>query len=336
MAEAKSRRTAIVNAGLTALALGLLAFTLWRNQAKILDVWRQSPDGRMLAAGLAVYVAALLVTFLRWHRLVAALGLPFRFRDAIRLGFIGNVFNLVIPGAVGGDLIKAAFLCREQERRTQAVASMVIDRAVGLLGLFVLAGAVGGYAWSGASVEVRRLIAFAWIMVICGVVGLAILFSPGLYRPLLRLFPESGKLGKVLAELVAMASAYRERIGVVALALAMATASHALFVLAFFLADRALFGAEAPGVLDHFLVVPLVLFSTAIPVPFGALGVSEGLSETLFRQMLGFGGGAVAMLGYRLLMYSGGLISVIVYVANLRQVRSLRPPGGEAELAGAS
>ena len=43
-------------------------------------------------------MAALVVTFLRWHRLVTALGLPFRVRDAIRLGFIGNVFNLVIPG----------------------------------------------------------------------------------------------------------------------------------------------------------------------------------------------------------------------------------------------
>ena len=31
---------------------------------------------------------------------------------------------------VGGDVIKAAFLCREQEKKTQAVASMVIDRIV--------------------------------------------------------------------------------------------------------------------------------------------------------------------------------------------------------------
>ena len=39
-------------------------------------------------------------------------------RDAMRLGFIGNVFNLVIPGAVGGDIVKGAFLCREQARKT--------------------------------------------------------------------------------------------------------------------------------------------------------------------------------------------------------------------------
>ena len=30
------------------------------------------------------------------------------------------------------------------------------------------------------------------------------------------------------------------------------------------------------------------------------------------------------MLGYRVIMYAAGLISVLVYLANLRQVRTLR------------
>ena len=70
-----------------------------------------------------------------------------RSAPAFLLGFIGNVFNLVIPGAVGGDLIKAAYLVRMDINRTQAVASMVIDRILGLLGLFLLAGVAGRVAW---------------------------------------------------------------------------------------------------------------------------------------------------------------------------------------------
>ena len=240
-------------------------------------------------------------------------------------GFIGNVFNLVIPGAVGGDVIKAAFLCREQERKTQAVASMVIDRILGLLGLFVLAGVVGVFVWGTAPRDVRLVIAFAWaLMVACGVVGLTILFSPALFRALIsRLNPE-GKLARLLTELAAMASAYRERLRVVAMALILAICGHALYVLAFFLVDRGLFGPEAPGLASHFVVVPLILFSTAIPIPFGALGVSEQISERLFGDILGFSGGAIAMLGYRVVMYAAGLVSVLVYLANLREVRSLR------------
>jgi hypothetical protein len=321
-----SRASLIVNVALSLIAFGLLAWTVKRNEVKLREVWARKPDLSLFAAGLALYVAALLVTFLRWHRLVRALGLPFRVRDAIRLGFIGNVFNLVIPGAVGGDVIKAGFLCREQEKKTQAVASMVIDRAVGLLGLFVLAGAVGIFAWRGASVEVRRLIGFSWMMAALGAVGLAVLFTPALNRVVLLLVKGRGKLESIFLELVAMASSYRERWGVIFVALAMAVAGHAMYVLCFYLAGRGLFGIEAPSLLEHYLVVPLVLFSTAIPMPFGALGVSEQVSKSLFLNIVGSADGDIEMLGFRAIMYAGGLVSVLVYIANARQVRALREP----------
>ncbi len=333
-APRRSGRSIAINAILTVLALALLAWTVWRNGPKLREVWSKSPDWRMFAAALLVYVSALLVTFFRWFTLVKALGLPFRIQDALRLGFIGNVFNLVIPGAVGGDVIKAAFLCREQEHKTQAVASMVIDRALGLLGLFALAGAIGASEWGGASPYVRRVIAFAWVMVVCGVIGLSVLFSPALFRPLLSRMNPSGKFAKALSELIAMASAYRERLGVIAVGLGLAMLGHALYVLAFYLANRGLFGPEAPSLASHLVVVPLILFSTAIPMPFGALGVSEQVSQTLFAEILGFSGGAIAMLGFRVVMYAAGLVSVLVYLANLSQVRSLRavespePSGG--------
>jgi len=326
------KKMAIINGILTVLALTLLAWTIRKNWPKLQEVWDRSPDWRLLGLALAVYVCALIVTFARWHRLVAALGLPFRFRDAIRLGFIGNVFNLVIPGAVGGDVVKAAFLCREQERKTQAVASMVVDRALGLLGLFVLAGLVGVFVWSSGSVQVRKLIAIAWGLSAIGSIGLVVLFSPALYRPVLRLLPESGRLAKVFGELIAMTSAYRERIGVIFVGLAMAMAGHALYVLTFFLANHALFGERAPGLLAHFVVVPLILLCTAVPLPFGAVGVTENWSGTLFLQVLGFDGGVVAMLGFRLVMYLAGLVSVVVYLANLGQVRALRAAANTPEV----
>ena len=323
-ASRRSIRSIAINAVLTVLALGLLAWTVWWNGPKLREVWSRSPDWRLFAAALLVYVCALLVTFFRWYTLVKALGLPFRIQDAFRLGFIGNVFNLVIPGAVGGDVVKAAFLCREQEHKTQAVASMVIDRALGLLGLFALAGAIGAFEWGGGSPYLRRGIAFAWLMVVCGVIGLAVLFSPALFRPLLARLNPAGKLAKGLSELIALASVYRDRLGVIAAGLGLAMLGHALYVLAFYLANRGLFGSEAPGLASHLVVVPLILFSTAIPTPFGALGVSEQISQKLFAEILGFSGGAIAMLGFRVVMYAGGLVSVLVYLANLSQVRSLR------------
>ena len=69
-------------------------------------------------------------------------------------------------------------------------------------------------------------------------------------------------------------------------------------------------------------MVPLTLFTTAVPLPFGALGLSEQVSQQLFK-LVNHPGGALAMMGFRVLMYGGGLVSAGVYLANLRQVRGL-------------
>ncbi|QDV36869.1 lysylphosphatidylglycerol synthase transmembrane domain-containing protein [Tautonia plasticadhaerens] len=319
----RNARNLLIHVILSAVALGLLGLAIYSNRDQIARVMERPIDTRAFVLAFLVYMAALLLTFLRWFALVRALGLPFRVVDAVRLGFIGNVFNLVIPGAVGGDVIKGAFLCREQAKKTQAVASMIIDRLLGLIGLFLLAGLAGLWAWSGSSEDVRLLIGLAWAASVAGPVGLAVLFSPTLYRPLLDLVAGKGKLGAVASELVTAAGVYRSRLPIVAGALGSAMVSHALFVLAFYLVDLALFRPDLPGIVSHYVVVPLSLFSTSVPLPFGALGLSEQVSDFLFAQV-GHPGGAVAMMGYRVLMYAGGLLSVVVYLANLRQVRSLR------------
>ncbi|HEV3166533.1 MAG TPA: lysylphosphatidylglycerol synthase transmembrane domain-containing protein [Isosphaeraceae bacterium] len=314
-------RSIAINLVLAALAFGLLAMAIYKNRDQINEVLHRPLDSRLLTLAFSVFMLAMVLTFLRWYLLVRALQIPFRVRDAMRLGFIGNVFNLVIPGAVGGDLIKAYYLCREQAKKAQAIASMVIDRVVGLLGLFLLAGVMGLGIWPTAGTDVRRLIVVVWAAVITGFVGLAVMFLPALYRPLSQLVAGRKKLESILEELVATASAYRERIGVVAFALGMAMVIHSLYVVAFFTLSLALF-PKIPTLGQHFVMVPLALFTTAVPLPFGALGLSEQVSDQLFK-LVNHPGGAVAMMGYRVLMYAGGLISACVYLANIRQVKSL-------------
>lgn len=320
--KSTSIRRWAANAILTILAFALLAAAIYSNREELRTVFERQIDPRLMLAAYGLYMVGLVGTFIRWYVLVRALGLPFRVQDALRLGFIGNVFNLVIPGAVGGDFIKGAFLVREQSRKTLAVASMVIDRALGLLGLFVLASVSGAWTWASSDREARILIGLAWVACFACIAGLVVLFSPFLYRPLLALLTKHPRPRAMLEELATLAASYRSRLATVGLALGMAVFSHTLFVLAFLIVDHALF-AVVPTVGEHFAVTPLALFSTAVPLPFGALGVSEQVTDYLFHQV-NHPGGAVAMLGYRVIIYAGGLTSVLVYLANARQVRSLR------------
>ena len=318
-----ARSSRLANLVGVTLAFALLGLAIFQNRVELAKVFAKPVDLRYFAVGLAIYVGSLLLTFTRWYTLVRAQGLPFRFRDAVRLGFIGNVFNLVIPGAVGGDVIKAAYLGRMQPAmKPQAWASMVLDRILGLLGLFLLAGVAGLTTWNSADGQVRFLIALVWGALGVGFAALAVLFSPGLYRPLNRLVAGRGKLPVVVARLEAIGMAYRRNLATVLAMLGLATFCHSLYVLAFYTASLALFDAM-PTLAQHYLMVPLTLFTTAVPLPFGALGLSEQISGRLF-QMVNHADGAVAMMAFRVLMYASGAISACVYLANLRQVRTLQ------------
>src|SRR5262249_55055350 len=145
------------------LAFGLLSWVIWQNADKIREVFSRPIDWRLLAVAQVIYLAGIVSTFVRWYLLVRVVDPRFTLRAAVLLGFIGNVFNLLIPGAVGGDLIKAAYLSRMHVKKTQAIASMVIDRIIGLLGLFTLATIAGALVWSKADPDVRKLIVAAWV-----------------------------------------------------------------------------------------------------------------------------------------------------------------------------
>jgi uncharacterized membrane protein YbhN (UPF0104 family) len=61
------------------------------------------------------------------------------------------------------------------------------------------------------------------------------------------------------------------------------------------------------------LLVPLGFVANALPLTPGGLGVGEAAFDQLF-QLAGFTGGAVALLGWRLLMLLIGLPGWVVYI----------------------
>jgi glycosyltransferase 2 family protein len=108
------------------LGLGLLAWVIWLNWAP------DSPTGLKAALQGPVHVGPFLLAalccacwlpliFFRWYVLVRAQDLPFTLPNAMRLGLVAFFFNAFLPGSIGGDIVKAAFLAKEQSRRTWAI-----------------------------------------------------------------------------------------------------------------------------------------------------------------------------------------------------------------------
>jgi uncharacterized protein (TIRG00374 family) len=312
----------LIRVAMHVVGLGLLGRVLWINRVSVGKVFAQRPDGWYLALSFAICLMALVSTFIRWMIVVRAQGLSLRFRDAIRVGFVGNAIDLVIPGQIGGDVFKASFLGRGQDRKTKAVATILVDRAIGVLGLFTLAALMGALNWGTVPVEVRRVIVVVWLVWLGVGAGLLAVLSPALFCPLEERFAGRRRLGKLFAELHEISVAYRDRKLAVASGLAMSTVSHGLYALSYYAVSLALL-PDPPSLMNNMLMVPLVLFSTVVPLPFGALGLSEQVSDDLFR-LLGHSAGALTMLAYRVVGIAVAGISVSIYLLHSAEVARQR------------
>ncbi len=321
-ADFPKQRSGILNLALLAIGLGFLIWTLWSNRHVLVDVFSRPIQFRYyLWAFLLVNLAAF-ISFLRWFALVRMLGVEFKLLDCLRLSYVGSFFNLVIPGAVGGDLVKAAYLARMNLPRTQAISTLLIDRIIGLIGLFYLASAASIAGWSTLDPSVRSFGLFAIFMAISGSIALFIILLdlPGKFLP--KLATSSGKAGLLIREFGLLSKSYRAKWPKIIAMLLVSVFCHSLTCAACYMVGLALFPIFQVSLANHLLIFPLVLFSTAVPLPFGALGFSEEISNQLF-QFVGHPSGAVAMMGYRVLTYGLGLISLLIYLWNINAIRDL-------------
>ncbi len=287
-------------------------------------------DWPLLASALAVVLIAVLITFVRWYLLVRALRLRFSLTDALRLGFLGYLFNFVVFGSVGGDLFKAFFIAREQRgRRAEAVATVVIDRLVGIYALVLLTSGVilaGGIPKPTVEVEVICHTTLAAAVV--GGLGIGILMIPGFATgPLAEFLTGLPKVGRVLDQLIHALRIYRTRWVTLSATILMSICSHALFTLSLYLIAHALF-AHVPTWHEHLILVPLGMVAGGLPLTPAGLGTFEVAIRELYQIIpanptVDVAGILVALV-YRLLTIMVAMIGVVVYWTSSREVRQLR------------
>ncbi len=312
-----------------AFAAGIIGY-LFYNAAQndqFTTLLREPKDWPRIGLAFGLFFSGVCFTFFRWQLLVRALDFSFSTSKAFSLGFLGYLFNFVAPGGVGGDLFKAVFIAREYHgRRAQAVATVVIDRIVGLYGLFVVAsGAVliNGL-WKSPSASVRGVAYGTLLGTLIGAIGILMLLIPGStngrFSEFLGNLP---RIGSVFRQLIGAVRMYRTRLGSVALALAISVFVHLLTVCGFYVVGMAIPGAS-PTLAEHFVIVPLAMVVSAVPITPGGLGTFELSIAELFATMsatpVSESRGLLVSLVYRIITIIIAMIGVGVYAVTRREV----------------
>ena len=95
----------------------------------------------LLAINLGVFMAGTTLGALRWRALLGLAGVRLPFRRIVGLHLVALFFNVVIPGNVGGDAIKALYVARDTDpaKRISLLLVVFIERLMGLAGLVLVA-----------------------------------------------------------------------------------------------------------------------------------------------------------------------------------------------------
>lgn len=261
------------------LGVGILAWMIRSGKVDLHQLAGSLAHWPLMLGILALCYCQVVITTWRWRMLLHAQDIPLSFGRAWGLTMIGTLFNIAIPGAVSGDLVKGYYITRStQGRKTHAATSILMDRVTGLLGLLFL-GAVMVLANLSETLRTpaTRSLGAVTVMVFAG--GLA-----GLYAALFsgdRLSRLSFLPG-IARNLFSALHEYRRRSSVVPQALALSVVNQGFTCAAFYLALRSAAVSGMPAS-QFFLIVPLGLVVTALPIAPAGVGVGQAAFYALFE-----------------------------------------------------
>jgi hypothetical protein len=339
----------VSNLAKVAVSVGIIAYLITgaRNDPNFekLDFSDPSFNWWLIAGAAVCWMTSLALGIVRWYLLVRAVGLPFRMQDAFRLGLLGYILNFVSLGNVGGDVFKAVFLAREQpNRRAEAVASIVVDRILGLYSLFIVATVcVLATGMLGSDVAEVRAIS-RWTLMLTMLAGISVVmvmvpgFTTGALSEFLRNLP---RVGPVIGKLISAVRVYRKQAGVIAVSVLLSVGVHSLSTVTIFLVANGMLGS-VPSLDAHFIIVPLSMLAGALPLPMMGLGAFEATLSFLYAHVpitmaLTAGQSLLVALGYRLITIFAAIVAAVAFLAFRREggsTWSLARDGSVSEVRG--
>jgi uncharacterized membrane protein YbhN (UPF0104 family) len=253
-----------------------------------IDVW-------CLVLAIFISLATAVLSILRWFLLARALWIPLDIGSALRAGFIGAYFNNVLPGVVSGDVVKGALLVREHGRMSDVAATVLADRAIGLLALCLFVAVLGVGDWflgvplhilaSPANAVLQILVIGACAAALGSLLGWALLslMKPRAKRAFATSLSKLPAVGRTAARLWWACRVYHRRVGIVLLALTLSMIGHAATAFGYYFAARVFFrGESAPPLGTHILVIPFgLMIKAGFPTP-GGMGGAEFVFGKLY------------------------------------------------------
>jgi uncharacterized protein (TIRG00374 family) len=264
------------------VAAGLTTLLLWQsNPSAVWDAARGTDLRYVVIACLLVVLDRVLMAY-RWLTLLSPLDPGHRppFGTVMRIFFVSTFLGTFLPASVGGDAVRAYGLSKEGVRGVDAVASVLMDRLLGVVSILLVA--VAGAVMARELIDIRVLFpALALLTVLC-VAALAVVFSPRAATAaasVLTRLPGGRDVGH---RLIAAIQRYADYHGEMTNVLFCSVGVQVLRVLQTYYLGLALGLSTALGV--YFALVPVILLIVLMPITINGIGTTQAGFVWLFGR----------------------------------------------------
>lgn len=232
-----------------------------------------------LLAVLALVALDRLVMILRWWLLLRATGAAITGRETARIFLVSSFVGSFLPAGIGGDAARAWSLSAHTSTPSEALASVAVDRLLGILAL-VSVGVAGAVVWTPA-IEGRGSVAAAIGVLILA--ALSAFWADHLVRAIVPAHRHGGPIARRVLRLSDAMSRYRGRGRVIGHVMIWSLVVQLLRIAQAYILGRGL-GIAVP--FRYYLVfMPIGLLMLLLPISVSGFGLPQGVIVWLLRPL---------------------------------------------------
>ncbi len=232
-------------------------------------------DWRYLSLYVLIFAPVPFIMAKRLQWLLLAQDIHISYWETVKVCYAGNFLNFTLIGSTGGDVFKAYYVTLHTEHKTEAVTTVMLDRVIGLIGMFIMVAMV-----TVPALGRRYFVYAAGVSLLCllgVVVGCVLLVSPRV-RALMARLPGVTRLPMLSHFHRAEATIRRvlQRRWILFWSLVFTVTIHWLCTTSFFLGAMAL-GMDTGGSrwVEYFAWIATGNIVAAVPVSFMGIGTME-------------------------------------------------------------
>lgn len=263
----------------------------------------------LFIAGFFIYISTIFISTKRW-----SLFLPqgLKYLKLVSLYFVGSFFNTFLPGLVGGDAVKAFYLYRHIGKGGLSLASVFMDRYMGLsaMGGIALIAFIGGYSY----IRQTDIVWFITIFLCAFLVASFILWKVNW-----------GKI-KFLSSFYAPLMDYKAKKEIIFKGLLLGFVVQCIAIITVYVLSLSI-GLKVP-IIYFFMFLPVISVASAIPISVAGLGIREAGFVLLFSKV---GLTSAEALSLSLLVFTA--MCGVNLIGGVEYLRIGKPPKRESQIS---